>query len=69
MENPTIINMTMTGEHICAKCGITLYNDHGWHMSDGTVICRNTLHCSRRRYQKEEEAAKANGTYKKPRWR
>lgn len=65
---------TMTGEqnpdavHTCAKCGTSLWNDHGWVLIDGTVICRKDDKCGQRQIHNQIEAAKAAGTWK-PRWR
>lgn len=65
---------TMTGGtdsdaiYSCAKCGVSLWNDHGWKLSDGTVICRKDDKCGHRQVRNEIAAAKASGTWN-PRWR
>ena len=70
LEDRKIVDMTNgKREYFCSHCGIMIYNDHGWILDDGSVICKDRVHCERRRYVKKEKEAKENGTYVKPRWR
>ena len=53
---------------VCAKCGATLWNDHGWVLASGSVVCRREDKCFERSIKNKIDAEKAAGTWK-PKWR
>ena len=52
----------------CAKCGRELWNDHGWALDDGSVICRLQDKCFTRQIGNKIAQEKAAGTWNPP-WR
>jgi hypothetical protein len=51
----------------CAKCGADLYNDHGWILEDGSIVCRREDKCFSRVVANKLAAEKAAGVI--PPWR
>ena len=51
----------------CSKCGATLWNDHGWVLEDGSIICRHEDKCFSRVIANKIAAEKAVGVI--PPWR
>lgn len=51
----------------CAKCGTKLWNDHGWILDDGSVVCRREDKCHSTVIAAKIAAEKAAGII--PAWR
>lgn len=51
----------------CAKCGTSIYNDHGWVLDDSSVICRNSQRCFSTEIANKLQAEKNAGII--PPWR
>lgn len=66
-----IIDMTGSGNipkaYTCCKCEQSIWNDHGWFLKNGEIICRNEVRCGLRQAAKRLEEKKAKGIF--PRWR
>jgi hypothetical protein len=57
----------LKGTAPCAKCGATLWNDHGWVLDDGSIVCRREDKCFSRVVATKLAKEKAAGIL--PPWR
>jgi hypothetical protein len=51
----------------CVKCGAILWNDHGWLLDDGSIVCRREDKCFARVIANKLAAEKQAGI--PPPWR
>ena len=51
----------------CSKCGRLLWNDHGWILADGSIVCRREDQCFSRIIANKIAVEKTEGII--PPWR
>lgn len=63
-----IVDMTNGSyRYTCKHCSSEIYNDSGWLLKDGTVVCRNFQRCYSLVIRKDNENKMSNGWV--PPWR